>query len=318
MKWIDLARAETGHALGAPFVEALEVFKRAAADGQARFPLSAAHYFETGKQREPRRRKELSAAMTRLSGTLRIAPPHVIVPWEIRRALIEVLDLSINVAPLELFGRGVAHAMASPSLRYTAPLEYEGRQLAEPLRRDLEKLVEPEFEELILASITPEGVPHEMRLVLSDFKRLTDDRFVSGQNYVAKEISKLGRRRLDDVMLGTAFADIIDPLLAAAQELGVSLDDDIFDRGRMTKLIERMPSRWVEMMLRRQRQANPQKIWHGNDLNDVAALAIAVPYCDVVVTERSWSAMLNAAKVPQRFGTIVTPHLRDVIDLLEG
>lgn len=72
-----------------------------------------------------------------------------------------------------------------------------------------------------------------MRFALNDVKNLTDDRFVSGQNYVANEISKLGRGRLDDVMLATAFADISDPLRAAARELAVSLDDDILDRGRM-------------------------------------------------------------------------------------
>lgn len=318
MKWIDLARAESGHPLGIAFVKPLEVLKRAAADGRARFPLSAAHYFETGKQQEPRRRRELAATMTGLAGTLRIAPPHVIVPWEIRRALIEVLNLPVSAPTLELFGPGVAHALASPGLQYTAPTEYKGLQLPESVQRELRRLVEPEFEEMILASVTPEGVPDEMRLVLGDVKSLTDERFVTGQNYVASEINKMGRHRLDDVMLGTAFADIIDPLIAATRELGVSLDDDIFDAGRMVPLVDHMPSRWVEMMLRRQRQANPQKAWHGNDLNDVTALAIAVPYCDVVVTERSWSAMLNAAKVPQRFGTLVTPRLQDVIDLLEA
>lgn len=318
MKWIDLARAETGHALGAATVEPLATFKRAAADGRARFPLSAAHYFETGKQHDLRRRTTLASTMMGLASMLRIAPSHVIVPWEIRQALIEVLDLPASVAPLDLFGSGVAHALASPTLRYTAPTEYEGMQLPPPIRRHLEKAIEPRFEELMLASSTPEGVPDEMRLVLGDMKSLTDDRFVSGQNHVAREIDNLDRGRLDDVMLGTAIADIIDPLRAAAQELGVSLDDDIFDRGRMGTLIDHMPSRWVEMMLRRQRQANPEKAWHGNDLNDVTALAIAVPYCDVVVTERSWSAMLNAARVPQRFGTLVTPRLQDVVDLLEA
>lgn len=318
MKWIDLARAETGHHLGADFVEPLKTLKRAAADERARFPLSAAHYFETGKQQNARRRREVAATMTTLAGTLRIAPPHVIVPWEIRRALIEVVGLPMIAPELELFGQGVAHALASPTLRYTAPAVSKGLQLPDPVRRALEKLLGPRFEENILASITPEGVPDEIRLVLSDVKSVTDDTFVSGQEYVAARINELGRNRLDGVMLGTAFADIIDPLITAAQELGVSLGDDIFDAGRMTSLIKHMPSRSVEMALRRQRQANPQKAWHGNDFNDVTALAIAVPYCDVVVTERSWSAMLNDAKVPQRFGTLVTPRLEDVIDLLEA
>ena len=59
-----------------------------------------------------------------------------------------------------------------------------------------------------------------------------------------------------------------------------------------------------------------QMAWHGNDLNDVIALSVAVPYCDVVVTERSWSSMLAAVKVPQRYDTLVTPSPQDVVDRL--
>lgn len=80
-KWIDLARAETGHPLGAAFVETLAILKRAADEGRARFPLSAAHYYETAKQRNERKRVELAATMTGLACDVRIASPHVIVPW---------------------------------------------------------------------------------------------------------------------------------------------------------------------------------------------------------------------------------------------
>jgi hypothetical protein len=42
--------------------------------------------------------------------------------------------------------------------------------------------------------------------------------------------------------------------------------------GNFRQILEAIPSRWVEMKLRQQRQANPQKTWQGNDLNDVTAL----------------------------------------------
>lgn len=315
-KWIDLARAATGHPLGVPFVPTLAALKEAADSNVARFPLSAAHYFETAKQHDVRRRKELAATMTRLAGTLRIAPPHAIVPSEIRAALIDVLHLPIVADHVELFGMGAAHALAAPTLKYTAPTEWGGQRLSRSVQQTLQGLVEPEFEEFLLAGTMPEGIPDDRRLVLGNMRTLTDDRFVDGQEKVAKVIESLGKSRLNDVMLATAIADIMDPLQRAANDLGVSvnevLDSDLF------ALISRMPSRWVEMMLRRQRQANPQKAWEGNDLNDLTALAIAVPYVDVVVTERSWSAMLNAARVPERFGTLVTPNLQDLLRHLEA
>jgi len=101
--------------------------------------------------------------------------------------------------------------------------------------------------------------------------------------------------------------------------LGVDLNR-LYDRGReaLEPLIDAMPSRWVERELRRLRQSNPQKRWEGNDLNDVTALAISVPYCDVVITERGWSAMINDGKVNKRFDTRVLADLRRLPEVLDS
>lgn len=110
MKWIDLARVESGHPRGVQFVEHLAAFRRAVDSGAMRFPLSIAHYYETGKQRDPTRRTQLAATMMELSRSLRIAPPHTIVPWEAYRAVAEILELPLSIANIRLFGDGAAHA----------------------------------------------------------------------------------------------------------------------------------------------------------------------------------------------------------------
>jgi hypothetical protein len=312
-KWIDLARAETGHPKGAPFTNVLASFKQAAQDGRARFPLSCAHYYESGKKANPKKRMELVTTMVRLSGVLRIAPPQAIVPWEIRRALVAVFDLTSPVADLGLFGPGVAHAFASPSLRYKAPAEWKGIVLPKAWQEVLQQRCEAEFEARVLADVMPEGVPEVVRFRLHEYKNLTNERFVEGQRAVAAWVAENGRHRLEEIMLATAFVDISEPLALAAAELGIT-GHQLADNA--SAIIEAMPSRWVEMKLRRQRQANPQKTWEGNDLNDVTALAIAVPYCDVVVTEKSWASHVTAANAGERFGTLVTSSLLEVADRL--
>jgi hypothetical protein len=147
---------------------------------------------------------------------------------------------------------------------------------------------------------------------LHKHKSLTGERFVRGQVDVAEWIEKVGRHRLEDVMVATAYTDIREPLARSAMELGVTAEQ-LADRWR--EILDDIPSRWVEMKLRHLRQSNPQKAWDGNDLNDVTALSIAVPYCDVVVTEKSWASMISAAKVEQPFGTVVARSLRDVVDI---
>jgi hypothetical protein len=251
--------------------------------------------------------------MMRLAGQLRIAPSHRIVPWEIRCALIRLFDLHVPVPDQQLFGSGVAHAFGDPRLQFTPPGGWHGVTLPAELQRIVGSLVEMECETRILADYVPEA-GDTLRLHLENHTVLTGKRFAEGQRAVARWISELGRNRLEDIMLATAFADIGDPLAQAATELGIS-GEQLADNARA--IVDEIPSRWVEMRLRQQRQANPQKTWEGNDLNDVIALSVAVPYCDIVVTEKSWTSLINAAKLGERLDTLVTRDLRDVVDLLE-
>ncbi|WP_067097531.1 hypothetical protein [Mycobacterium sp. 852002-40037_SCH5390672] len=312
-KWIDLARAETGHPLGAPFLDALAAFKRAVDEGRAGFPLSSAHYFETGKQSKLDKRIALARTMVRLAGQLRIAPPHDIVPWEIRCALIRAFELPMTVPEKRIFGTGVAHAFAAPQLRFEPRTEWRGTALPAEVQKMLRPIVKAECEARVLADYVPIGNAPSVRLHLDNHTVLTGNRFADGQRAVASWIVELGRHRLNDVMLATAFADISDPLALVATELGVAAEQ-LADNAQ--DIIDQIPSRWVEMKLRSQRQANPQKLWESNDLNDLIALSIAVPYCDVVVTEKSWASLINAAKVGKRFDTLVTRDLNDVVNRL--
>lgn len=298
--------------MGAEFEEALTTFKRAVRAGRARFPLSSAHYFETGKQHDPTRRRNLSTTMLRLAGRERLAPPHSVVPIEIRRALIDIFGLQLPYPHLDLWGFGAAHAFAKPALRFELPAEW---QIALPpeLYAVIQGRWETAVEMTLLGNVMSEGIPENARVRLHDLKNLTDDRFVQEQQSVATWIGELGRHRLEDIMLATAVADISDPLAMAATELGITADQ-IADNARA--IIDAIPSRWVEMKLRHRRQSNPQTSWEGNDLNDVIALSVAVPYCDVVVTERSWASHISAAKIGDRYGTLVTPRLQDALDRL--
>lgn len=186
---------------------------------------------------------------------------------------------------------------AHPRCVTTAPTEWHGVSLPTEWQQELQRRAAPVFEAMILASATPEGMPDEMRLTMHDFKNLTDNRFVQGQEEVAAVVKQHGRQRLEDIMLATAYTDIRVPVAEASHRLGLE-PEQVGDNWR--QILEAIPSRWGEMKLRQQRQANPQRAWQGNDLNDVTALAIAVSYCDVVVTETSWASLLSEGRRPLR------------------
>jgi hypothetical protein len=45
---------------------------------------------------------------------------------------------------------------------------------------------------------------------------------------------------------------------------------------------------------------------------------VAIPYCDVVVTDRHACSLANAARLPQRLGTKVIPTLDQLVPALDG
>lgn len=56
--------------------------------------------------------------------------------------------------------------------------------------------------------------------------------------------------------------------------------------------------------------------WSANDLRDLQALSAAMVYADVVVTEKSWTALAQRAGLDERFGTTIVKDLNDLVSIL--
>jgi hypothetical protein len=314
-KWIDLAKAQAGRKEKAHLVEVLHAAQAAVRAGDASFPLSAQHYCETLHRGNRESREHLARTMLGLSQGDAIASAQVVVPYEIEVALIEQLQLPNDLPPaIRIFGKGANHVFNTEMFTYEAPDEYEGHPLPAELQAAATFFGSEMMEFGVLAGWPS---PESTRLALSEHMRLTGKMFACGQQDLRDRIAETGRGRLENAMTATAIADIHGPLLAACARLGVD-PGRLFADGaeKLGPVVRAIPSRWVEREMRRLRHANPQKQWEGNDLNDVMALSIAVPYCDVVVTERQWVHFVGQAELGQRFDTTVINDLRKLPELL--
>src|SRR6185437_14053022 len=66
--WISLAQASTGHPNGASFLPTLEASAAAKSAGTALFVLSAGHYMEMHKIKDPSQRRSIARVMEDLTG----------------------------------------------------------------------------------------------------------------------------------------------------------------------------------------------------------------------------------------------------------
>lgn len=74
-----------------------------------------------------------------------------------------------------------------------------------------------------------------------------------------------------------------------------------------------MPSRRVATMLQYHYLKDSNKHWKINDLRDNAALAMTIPYCDIVATDSAaWNTAVHHAHLDKEFGTAIFRSLTDL------
>jgi hypothetical protein len=62
---------------------------------------------------------------------------------------------------------------------------------------------------------------------------------------------------------------------------------------------------------------NPKSKWTTNDFFDLDALALAVPYCDVVATDNERAHQLRTVRCGERLGTSIVSSPDDLLAILE-
>jgi hypothetical protein len=98
----------------------------------------------------------------------------------------------------------------------------------------------------------------------------------------------------------------------AFQKRGITIEHVLTSPQAGVAFMRSMPTTDVAIALKTAWHRNRDKQWSSNDVYDIDALALAVPYCDIVVTEKACHHVLTAAGIDRRMNTVL---LRDVTSL---
>jgi hypothetical protein len=310
-KWIDLMRARYDQKGGERYTDAHTVARAGVEHGLVSFPLSDIHYMEVAHRSEWRSRHRLAATMGELSRFHTVAPQAHVVPAEIDRALHARFGRPLQPRPLQVFGVGVRHAIGYADRKGKLPDDFPLERV-EDLARQLGRT--DDFELAVLSG-PPENTPTAdidttaHRHVSADYQKREEElsERLKGEGWGKGD-------RLRRVMLASALVDILEVVNDALEEARLSADQLIaLGEDGMTEFLEDISSRWVLYEMRRDLHARGQH--EEGDLRDLAALSIAVAYCDVVVTEKQWVHVLTRARVDEKMNTVL---LSDVAKLPEA
>lgn len=111
------------------------------------------------------------------------------------------------------------------------------------------------------------------------------------------------RRQLNRALIETAVSE-------EAMLTWLKSDDNL------ERFFTAVPGFDVEATLMMERDRNRDHAPDPNDARDFSFLRVAVPYANVVVTERSWSHLVNASKLAEKYNTVSLADIRTLPEIL--
>jgi hypothetical protein len=325
-----LAKAAVGHPDGKESASGLDALRELRASGNVCLPLSSTHYMEMARIGSARQRFDVAAVMEELSDFACLMNRTVLVKLELDAAICSTLgDRSWIYPPVQLVGRGGMQAMGmqgglrirdqsgndvTHSARTTWP---DGPVAFDEWRRGAEDQLSRSF----LRGPSSEEEP-ELRSEGWNPEKATEvsHRRAEQEKEQAERLAadpRWRRGRLRDVVAVRYLAlEIFDVLEEALELRDIGLSALYSDPDSARRFSDSMPGADVWITLLTAMHRNPQTRWSANDIYDVDALCAAVPYCDVVATERHASHLLHAKGLPERIGTNVVTSLNDAVELI--
>jgi len=259
-------------------------------EGGLVFPVSETHCMEMIKHESPDWRRKLWTFVLSVSQCNAILPKYVVLESLIEQAFCYERGV------VDVFSKSCLFGLWSPK---EFPLTHEASQ------------TEAGWLHFWL------DVPEDMRDRLFNGLRIMEEKFVTRRNKIKEQT----KGEPDDIQRRTymvvLFYELQDFYIRTARKYGVA--ESCFmelSLDKMIHLITEVPPLDVECALAVQHLKQWDKPERANDVRDITHLCMAVPYCDVVVTERYWIDKLRREKIDTKYKTNLLPNLEQLESLL--
>ncbi|MDE1161989.1 MAG: hypothetical protein PW792_08590 [Acidobacteriaceae bacterium] len=327
--WIGLSQALIGHRQGAAHVDTLEACRAARASGRVTFVLSGTAYIEVQRIKHPDQRRRLAEVVEELADFSTLVGRHVAMALELDAVLDPIAKRPSQLSKVPLLGRGVRHAFGIQSgfsiMGPEGDVTESFRQRYGPAKFDAhmaETMLKME------RSIFRGPMNADEEKGLRSYGYLPESTVAMAQKRLEHELSykrtmdadpSIRRGDLTDyVSVRELLIEFQDILPRTLQQRGLVLADLREGREAGRRLVHSMPSTDVSITLKSAWHRNGQREWATNDIFDIDALSLAMPYCDVVVTEKACAHILRTAKIDQRMNTALLTNLQELPEVLKS
>ncbi|BBX83551.1 hypothetical protein [Mycolicibacterium aubagnense] len=296
------------------------------------FPLSSTHATELNNIGDVQRRRERVAIMEELSGFNYLLGRPQIQQLELEAALNDIEGVSIAPqGPIDLIGPSLLWAFGK-----RGGLQMEGSDDPAAMAKHVcEQMgIDMGTDPMVSLNLWAERQlltgpdDHEDPNLLADgydrqkWRDIVEKR-VEQERYLVRQLDldpKLRQGRLRDVVnareLEIELGHMVERLTAPMGTSITQLLND--DRAKARDFTDRMPSTRVAVSLKAAYHKDNRHKWTTNDIHDIDALSIAVPYCDAVFTDKAARNQMVRSPELEVFGTFLPRTPIELADWLDG
>ena len=316
--FINLAEVAAGRNAATGYDVLLPAARRARTEGRALFPLSTTHVIELYDIADMQRRRQRVAIMEELSGFTYLMGRPEIQQLEVEAALNAIPGVNIAPqGPIPLIGPSLLWAFGKHGGLVTNAPDPDAlaKHICEQM--GIDPGVQPMAtltqwaERGLLAGPDDDEDPD---LLASGFdpqkwRDMLDGR-ARQEQYLVGELDKepkFRQGRLRDVVnareLDIELGEVVARATTAMEtSIGALVD---YDRTKLRDFTDCMPSTRVAVSLKAAYHKNNRHTWTTNDIHDIDALSIAVPYCDAVLTDKAARNQIVSSPELEVFNTFM-------------
>ena len=325
--WISLAKALSGHKDGKKNTALLDFCRKVVEEEMGIFPISLSIYVEILKIKDYQKRCDLRKAIELLGRYMVVTSRAIVATHEIEALLDQIVGPNPEpINTMDYLDWGVFRAIGrAGGIRVESS---DGRDITAEVRRSFANGPQA-FDEIVSEAIlklnrqvidgpspvedfelrekgyNPEKIlePYEQEAANElEWARLLD-----------QEPKWRGGRLRDMVSAREVLIQINSILKRGCDERGVISLPSLFPSLTDTRrAFDSMPSFDASVTLKTSLHKNARHRWTQNYVHDIHALALTLPYFDIVVTDREMASHAIQTKLAARLNTVVLSRLSDL------
>lgn len=299
-KWIQLARVHSGKVVCGPLYDTYQCFANALHEAEIIVPLTVANIIETSKRNDPISRADVARTQAEFSKGCVFRSRKTRLFVEIRNAV----HITFGYAPLILPSTWV---VVSNFLQAFDEYEVPGVSMTELADKYLDSK-ESYFDFIMNQDDQVRRMAHAKYAEESNF--LVER--IESRRQLFSGYERGMRKRGYAVQL---FLDHQESIARTLRTVGHTFEEmEKLGPDTFIKFIEEIPTLNVELNLAlgRESQAGCLKT---NDLGDTENFYTAIPYADVIVAEKNFSALAKQTKLDAAYEVTLHTRLEDVFPL---